>query len=554
MRNKFIILITAYNDEKWVEYNIASILNQTYSNYKVLYYDDASTDNTYKAVKEIVQDNNKFIVTTREKNMQALFSHEECIKQIKENEILVCMSADDWLYDDNVLENLNNYYNNNDVWMTYGKYIDWNGENTHIPSPQNTHYPDFIHEYSLYRKDHWRASHLRTFRGSLLRKIDLSQFKSNINNSYFDHAADLALTYPCLEMCGKDKIGVLDFYSYAYNATPEVKERTINRESDKNNHKFESEIRNRKVYKKLKNINDTPQQQPQINVIGYFQENNYIPKDFTFVYNQEKGDFDATIITDMELLDYLVGNKKFPEGEIIADLHESPLYNTSQRQVYNLVKENYKKFTLILTHNVELLKLPNAQLRLCLFSCLNKNIHTREWPILSDDSLRKIYPKTKLLSCIASNKSFLEGHRKRLEFINYIMSTKYNNFIDMFGVGFNPIEGKIEGLKDYKFSIAIENSYANNECSEKISDCFLTGTIPIYYGTPNIGDYFNMDGIFVFNTKEELENIVKNITLNGDKIYKDKTKAIQDNYEIAIKYTLNSDQIFNQYLKQIIND
>ena len=48
--NKFVILITAYNDEKWVEYNIASILNQTYSNYKVLYYDDASTDNTYQEV------------------------------------------------------------------------------------------------------------------------------------------------------------------------------------------------------------------------------------------------------------------------------------------------------------------------------------------------------------------------------------------------------------------------------------------------------------------------------------------------------------------------
>jgi hypothetical protein len=60
--------------------------------------------------------------------MQALFSYEECIKQIKEDEILICLSGDDWLFDDNVLENLNNYYNDNDVWMTYGKYIDWDGE------------------------------------------------------------------------------------------------------------------------------------------------------------------------------------------------------------------------------------------------------------------------------------------------------------------------------------------------------------------------------------------------------------------------------------------
>ena len=124
----------------------------------------------------------------------------------------------------------------------------------------------------------------------------------------------------------------------------------------------------------------------------------------------------------------------------------------------------------------------------------------------------------------------------------------------MFGIGFNPIKGKIEGLKDYKFSIAIENSYADNECSEKISDCFLTGTIPIYYGTPNIGDYFDMDGIFTFTTNEELEDIIRDIIENGDKIYDSRKKSIKNNYELAIKYTLNSDQIFNQYIKPLIND
>ena len=500
--NKFIILITAYNDEKWVEYNIASILNQTYSNYKVLYYDDASTDNTFQEVNKIVQNNDKFIVTTRKNNMQALFSYEECIKQIKEDEILVCMSADDWLYDNNVLENLNNYYNNNDVWMTYGKFIAWDGENITEANPQNTPYPDFVHEHSFYRKDLWRASHLRTFKGSLLKKIDLSEFKSNINSSYFDHAADLVLTYPCLEMCGKDKIGVLDFYSYVYNTTPEVKERTVNRESDKNNHKFELEIRNRKVYQKLKDINDIPKKLPQVNVIGYFQETNYIPKDFTFVYSQEKGEFNATLITDMDLLPYLKNEKQLPPGIIIADLHESSTYNSVQSEVYNLIKEKYQMFDLILTYDKDLLKLPNSELRLCMWRCLNKNVHTKEWPVLADHSLYKLYNKTKNLSCISSNKSFLEGHKKRLEFVNHIIATTPKDKIDIFGVGFNEIKGKIIGLEDYRFSVAIENENKNNWATEKISDCFLTGVIPIFYGCPNIGDYFDMNGIITFQTKD----------------------------------------------------
>lgn len=551
MKNKFIILITAYNDEKWVEYNIASILNQTYNNYKVLYYDDASTDNTFKAVKKIVQDNNKFIVTTREKNMQALFSYEECIKQIKEDEILVCMSADDWLYDDNVLKNLNDYYNNNDVWMTYGKYIDWDGENTNIPSTQNTHYPDFIHEYSLYRKDYWRASHLRTFKGSLLKKVDLSEFKSDISNSYFDHAADLALTYPCLEMCGKDKIGVLDFYSYVYNTSPEVSQRTRNRENDNSNQKYEFEIRNRKVYSKLKNINGIPKKLPQVNVWDYPLENNSIPTNFSYVYKQLNGEFDITILNDANILKYL--NNKIPisKGKIIADIHESPNYSIEQNRVYIEVLKNYKKFDKIISFNKELEHLPNFQLRLPSLSVLNKNIHKMEWPKLGDPTLFKIYKKNKSISCISSNKSFLPGHIKRLEFVNYIQSTEFD--VDLFGVGFNEIEGKIEGLKDYRYSIAIENDITPNYITEKIFDCFLSGVIPIYYGAPNLEEYFNMDSILIFNSIEELKNILLSIRgENGIKFYNNNLNSIQENFIKAKNLWYDNDVFFNTYLKNLL--
>ena len=35
-QNKFIILTPSFNNEEWVEYNVASILNQTYTNYEVI--------------------------------------------------------------------------------------------------------------------------------------------------------------------------------------------------------------------------------------------------------------------------------------------------------------------------------------------------------------------------------------------------------------------------------------------------------------------------------------------------------------------------------------
>lgn len=550
-KHKFVILITAYNDEKWVEYNIASILNQTYSNYKVLYYDDASTDNTYQEVNKIVGNKRNFIVTTHKKNMQALFSYEECIKQIKEDEILVCMSADDWLYDDNVLKNLNDYYNNNDVWMTYGKFVAWDGENIIEANPQNQPYPDFTHNHKYYRKDQWRASHLRTFKGSLLKKVDLSEFKSDIDGVYFDHAADLALTYPCLEMCGKDKIGVLDFYSYVYNASPDVSQRTKNRESNQDNMKYELEIRNRKVYNKLKDINDIPKKLPQVNVWDYPQENNSIPSKFSYVYKQLDGEFDMTLLNDVNILKYLNGEIPISKGKIIADIHESPSYNVNQENVYSEVLKNYKKFDKIISFNKSLEHLPNFQLRLPVYSVLNKSIHKNIWPKLGDPTLFKIYEKNKDISCISSNKAFLPGHIKRLEFVRYIESMEPN--INLFGVGFNEIEGKIEGLKDYRYSVAIENDTTTNGITEKIYDCFLSGVIPIYYGASNLKEYFNMDSILTFNNLEELKDILLN--LKGEKgveFYNNNLNSVKENFNITKNLWFDNDIFFDRYLKELL--
>tara|TARA_R110001592_G_scaffold71981_3_gene219688 strand:- start:6478 stop:8175 length:1698 start_codon:yes stop_codon:yes gene_type:complete len=561
MKNKFVILVTSYNDEAWVEYNIASILNQTYSNYKVLYYDDASTDNTYKVVSEITQDNNKFIINTRKKNMQALFSTEECIKQIKEDEILICLSGDDWLFDDNVLENLNNYYNKNNYWMTYGGFVCWDGsEDVKLPNPQSTPHSDFIHDYSLYRKDHWRASHLRTFRGSLLKKVDLSEFKSNINNSYYDHAADLALTYPCLEMCGKDKIGVLDFYSYVYNMTPDAAQRTQNREGNTNNHKFESEIRNRKVYKRLKDINDTPQKLPQIYTPSGASALASVPKKFTYCHSQTDVEFDMVLLNDGEISEYLDGKLRvYKDVPIVARLHEQRDY--FQSKLANKVKDNHQQFHTILTYDKILLDtLPNAKFcnaeGITAFSIFPNvmnipSFHPKITGKFDVSKTIKIFPKDNFnrAVCITSAKAFLPGHNVRL---NFIRNSK--DKIDLYGKGIKEVESKLDVLHNYAFALAIENNVSKNDYyfTEKLIECFITGTIPIYYGCPNIDKFFDTRGILTFNTQNELDDILDN--LNEEK-YNSMLKYAKANYEKAKKeFVLDNDSLYELHLKDIINN
>jgi hypothetical protein len=61
---------------------------------------------------------------------------------------------------------------------------------------------------------------------------------------------------------------------------------------------------------------------------------------------------------------------------------------------------------------------------------------------------------------------------------------------DLFGRGFNPIHDKFDGIFPYKYSIAIENYSCNDYWTEKIADCYLSWTVPIYWGAKNILSYF----------------------------------------------------------------
>lgn len=99
-----------------------------------------------------------------------------------------------------------------------------------------------------------------------------------------------------------------------------------------------------------------------------------------------------------------------------------------------------------------------------------------------------IPPKNKLISCISSNKLIFKGHKKRFHFVNWLNSKMPE--LSLFGQNINPLQNKMDGLADYKFSIAIENTSQCNYFTEKINDCFLTYTIPLYYGCTNLEKYF----------------------------------------------------------------
>jgi hypothetical protein len=110
----------------------------------------------------------------------------------------------------------------------------------------------------------------------------------------------------------------------------------------------------------------------------------------------------------------------------------------------------------------------------------------------------------------------------------------------------------LDALLDYRFSIAIENlSCDDNYFTEKLTDCFLTGTIPIYHGCLNIGEFFDERGILTFNTQEELKSILD--SLNEEK-YNNMLEYAQNNLNTCLRYALDNDAMYDMHYSEIINN
>ena len=124
--------------------------------------------------------------------------------------------------------------------------------------------------------------------------------------------------------------------------------------------------------------------------------------------------------------------------------------------------------------------------------------------------------KQKDVSWITSNLTVFPGHKTRMDFLEYLRSR--NASIDVYGKGINFIVDKWDGLAPYRYSLAIENSSGPDYWTEKIADCFLSWTVPIYYGCANLEAYFPQESfirIDITRPDEAWEIIVDALTYDN---------------------------------------
>ena len=132
------------------------------------------------------------------------------------------------------------------------------------------------------------------------------------------------------------------------------------------------------------------------------------------------------------------------------------------------------EYDIIFTHVRELAARYPETFRFCPFA----TTHLRHWQ-------HRMYPKSKLLSIIASTKGYhvegggMQGHRLRHEAIRRLGPT----ITGVYAKGYQHAEkgwhtNKIASLRDYMFAIVIENQIDDCWFTEKLIDAFLTGTLP----------------------------------------------------------------------------
>jgi hypothetical protein len=247
-----------------------------------------------------------------------------------------------------------------------------------------------------------------------------------------------------------------------------------------------------------------------------------------------------------------------------ADFLEAPLSivlpepRATHPEVYQFVLKNLPRYHRIYTFDVELLQRSSGARKL-LFgtSFLNKadipmKPSAKVGVSFLCGSKQRIIGQ-QLRQLIYKNQSILELRTGRE--LSFWRSGKDELLPQVCQRG-NPIIGVAGGAKKelhapFHFSIILENSQQDNYFTEKLIDCFLCKTVPIYWGCPNIGNYFNTTGLIILRSTDNdiIEELITQLMKCTPELYERMYDAVETNYDLAFNYAFN----YSERLKKLVH-
>jgi glycosyltransferase involved in cell wall biosynthesis len=245
--NEMVIIIPFYNPGEFLEQCIATAVSQKYDNYKMIFIDDMSTDDSWN---KLPHDDDRAICIKNIVRKTALENiHDAIMNHCNEDSVCILLDGDDWFPNKKVLQYVDEQYNENDCWIMYGQ-SQWTDGRRGFASAYSAE------EFKNIRKSPFRVSHLRTFRAGLYQKIKEqdSEFSCMKDSSggFYKMTYDVAIMFPMLEMAGAEKVAFNDIILYIYNRNNPISDDKVNQQLQWDIH---TEISNKPTFNKIEKYN-----------------------------------------------------------------------------------------------------------------------------------------------------------------------------------------------------------------------------------------------------------------------------------------------------------
>ena len=204
---KVIVLTTAYNCASWIQKCIHTIQVQSHGFFECFILDDLSTDNTVELAEKAIKGDPRFKIIKNEKKMYQPGNYDQILRSdtISDDDIVIEVDGDDWLATSKAFEKVVKLHEDGFL-ITHGSFIYADGR-LGFNSPFKV--------ADLRKNPHLNATHLRSWRAKLWKKINPDHLK--VNGDYASTAGDVFFMLPMLEMAGDNRIYFNTDILYVYN-------------------------------------------------------------------------------------------------------------------------------------------------------------------------------------------------------------------------------------------------------------------------------------------------------------------------------------------------
>jgi glycosyltransferase involved in cell wall biosynthesis len=249
---EIIIISPSFNNKEYYKLHLDSVFMQNYRNYRIIYIDDNSTDNTAQLVERYVKEKKqthrvKIIRNTKRQGQLANYYY--AVQSCDNNAIIIQLDADDFLAHPNVLMLLNKVYESKNVWITYGQSYCLSKQTLgrSILIPDNVIASNSVRIWANTTIGSWPLAHLRTFYAWLFKKIKLQDLCDDAG-CFFMESTDRASMIPMIEMAGRNVLFIQDILLLYNDLNP------LNTSIDRSHKQVKNAliIKNKKRYKLLK--------------------------------------------------------------------------------------------------------------------------------------------------------------------------------------------------------------------------------------------------------------------------------------------------------------